>query len=180
MESDAERGFGSAENDGEELSPVLTIMSLNRGMDSIVAKAGTLSTLENIKGIISFERKFKRAIDTTPFGCYPSMLLDVYEGTVGWSETDMRFVEKGWRRVQEQMASTRTSSSVLLALSGNPNELFQARSRVGLAKDILFGMPSGNFAFRHFSQRQRKKCCPGALAALVVKKAALQKAPPLC
>ena len=42
MESDAERGFGSAENDGEELSPVLTIMSLNRGMDSIVAKAGTL------------------------------------------------------------------------------------------------------------------------------------------
>ena len=95
MESDAERGFGSAENDGEELSPVLTIMSLNRGMDSIVAKAGTLSTLENIKGIISFERKFKRAIDTTPFGCYPSMLLDVYEGTVGWSETDMRFVEKG-------------------------------------------------------------------------------------
>ena len=112
MESDAERGFGSAENDGEELSPVLTIMSLNRGMDSIVAKAGTLSTLENIKGITSFERKFKRAIDTTPFGCYPSMLLDVYEGTVGWSETDMRFVEKGWRRVQEQMASTRTSSSV--------------------------------------------------------------------
>ena len=65
MESDAERGFGSAENDGEELSPVLTIMSLNRGMDSIVAKAGTLSTL---------------AIDTTPFGCYPSMLLGVYEG----------------------------------------------------------------------------------------------------
>ena len=119
MESDAERGFGSAENDGEELSPVLTIMSLNRGMDSTVAKAGTLSTLENIKGIISFERKFKRAIDTTPFGCYPSMLLDVDEGTVGWSETDMRFVEKGWRRVQEQMASTRTSSSVLLALSGN-------------------------------------------------------------
>ena len=121
MESDAERGFGSAENDGEELSPVLTTMSLNRGMDSIVAKAGTLSTLENIKGIISFERKFKRAIDTTPF--------DVYEGTVGWSETDMRFVEKGWRRVQEQMASTRTSSSVLLALSGNPNELFQLPSQ---------------------------------------------------
>ena len=74
MESDAERGFGSAENDGEELSPVLTIMSLNRGMDSIVAKAGTLSALENIKGITSFERKFKRAIDTTPFGFYPSML----------------------------------------------------------------------------------------------------------
>ena len=71
MESDAERGFGSAENDGEELSPVLTIMSLNRGMDSIVAKAGTLSALENIKGITSFERKFKRTIDTTPFGCYP-------------------------------------------------------------------------------------------------------------
>ena len=46
MESDAERGFGSAENDGEELSPVLTIMSLNRGMDSIVAKAGTLSALD--------------------------------------------------------------------------------------------------------------------------------------
>ena len=57
------------------------------------------------------------------------MLLDVYEGTVGWSETDMRFVEKGWRRVQEQMASTRTSSSVLLALSGNPNELFQAKEK---------------------------------------------------
>ena len=126
MESDAERGFGSAENDGEELSPVLTIMSLNRGMDSIVAKAGTLSTLENIKGITSFERKFKRAIDTTPFGCYPSMLLDVYEGTVGWSETDMRFVEKGWRRVQEQKASTRTSSRLLLALSGDPNKLYKA------------------------------------------------------
>ena len=62
MESDAKRGVGSDENDGEELSPMLTITSLNRGMDSIVAKAGTLSaTLENIKGIsISFERKFKR------------------------------------------------------------------------------------------------------------------------
>ena len=115
MESDTERGVGSFGNDGEELSPMMTITSLNRGMDSIVAKAGTLSARENIKGITSFERKFKRAIDTTPFGCYPSMLLDVYEGTVGWSETDMRFVEKGWRRVQEQKASTRTSSSVLLA-----------------------------------------------------------------
>ena len=83
MESDTERGVGSSGNDGEELSPVLTITSLNRGMDSIVAKAGTLSTLDNIKGITSFERKFKRAIDTMPFGCYPSMLLDVYEGTVG-------------------------------------------------------------------------------------------------
>ena len=30
---------------------MLTIMSLNRGMDSIAAKAGTLSTLDNIKGI---------------------------------------------------------------------------------------------------------------------------------
>ena len=56
MESDTERGVGSSGNDGEELSPGLTIVSLNRGMDSIVAKAGTLSTLENIKGIISFER----------------------------------------------------------------------------------------------------------------------------
>mgnify|MGYP001428418128 CR=1 FL=1 len=130
MGSDAERGFGSAENDGEELSPVLTIMSLNRGMDSIVAKgAGTLSTPgDNIKGITSFERKFKRAIDTTPFGCYPSMLLDVYEGTVGWSETDMRFVEKGWRRVQEQKASTRTSSSVLLALTGDPDKLYECHT----------------------------------------------------
>ena len=70
MESDAERGVGSSENGGEELSPRLTIVSLNRGMDSIVAKAGTLSTLDNIKDITSFERKFKRAIDTTPFGCY--------------------------------------------------------------------------------------------------------------
>ena len=95
MESDAERGFGSAENEGEELSPVLTIMSLNRGMvDSIVAKAGTLSTLENIKGIISFERKFKRAIDTTPFGCYPSMFLDVYEGTAGRLERDGHAVRR--------------------------------------------------------------------------------------
>ena len=66
MESDTERGVGSFGNDGEELSPMMTITSLNRGMDSIVAKAGTLSTLENIKGITSFERKFKRAIDTTP------------------------------------------------------------------------------------------------------------------
>ena len=72
MESDTERGVGSFGNDGEELSPMMTITSLNRGMDSIVAKAGTLSALENIKGITSFERKFKRAIDTTPFGCYPS------------------------------------------------------------------------------------------------------------
>ena len=47
MESDAKRGVGSDENDGEELSPMLTITSLNRGMDSIVAKAGTLSTLDN-------------------------------------------------------------------------------------------------------------------------------------
>ena len=109
MESDAERGFGSAENDGEELSPVLTTMSLNRGMDSIVAKAGTLSTLDNTKGITSFERKFKSALEATPFGCYPSMLLDVYEGKVGWSETDMRFVEKGWRRVQEQKADDELS-----------------------------------------------------------------------
>ena len=138
MESDAERGFGSAENDGEELSPVLTIMSLNRGMDSIVAKAGTLSTLDNIKGITSFERKFKRAIDTTPFGCYPSMLLlDVYEGTVGWSETDMRFVEKGWRRVQEQKASTRTSSSVLLALSGDPDKLYESKEEQSIDSKAL-------------------------------------------
>ena len=55
MESDAERGVGSFGNDGEELSPMMTITSLNRGMDSIVAKAaGTLSTLDNIKGITSF------------------------------------------------------------------------------------------------------------------------------
>ena len=55
------------------------------------------------------------------------MLLDVYEGTVGWSETDMRFVEKGWRRVQEQKASTRTSSSVLLALTGDPDKLYESK-----------------------------------------------------
>ena len=60
MESDTERGVGSSGNDGEELSPVLTITSLNRGMDSIVAKADTLSTLENIKGITSFERANSR------------------------------------------------------------------------------------------------------------------------
>ena len=46
MESDTERGVGSFGNDGEELSPMMTITSLNRGMDSIVAKAGTLSTLD--------------------------------------------------------------------------------------------------------------------------------------
>ena len=51
MESDAKRGVGAADNDGEELSTMLTITSLNRGMDSIVAKAGTLSTLDNIKGM---------------------------------------------------------------------------------------------------------------------------------
>ena len=51
MESDTERGVGSTGNDGEELSPGLTIVSLNRGMDSIVAKAGTVSTLDNINGI---------------------------------------------------------------------------------------------------------------------------------
>ena len=34
-----------------------------------------------------------------------------------------------------------------------------ARGRVGAAEDILFGMPSGNFAFRHFSQGQRRNCC---------------------
>ena len=119
MESDAERGVGSSEDGREELSQPLTIASLNRGMDSIVAKAGTLPTLKNVAGITSFERKFKSALEATPFGCYPSMLLDVYEGKVGWSETDMRFVEKGWRRVQEQKASTRTSSRLLLALSGD-------------------------------------------------------------
>ena len=148
MESDTERGVGSFGNDGEELSPMMTITSLNRGMDSIVAKAGTLSTLENIKGITSFERKFKRAIDTTPFGCYPSMLLDVYEGTVGWSETDMRFVEKGWRRVQEQMASTRTSSSVLLALSGNPNELYESKNPA----DLLTKAVASKVKFDKFSK----------------------------
>ena len=46
MESDTERGVGSFGNDGEELSPMMTITSLNRGMDSIVAKAGTLSGAE--------------------------------------------------------------------------------------------------------------------------------------
>ena len=116
MESDTERGVGSFGNDGEELSQMMTITSLNRGMDSIVAKAGTLSTLENIKGITSFERKFKRAIDTTPFGCYPSMLLDVYEGTVGWSETDMRFVEK--RTVLSHMGPDLSNRSVSLVPSG--------------------------------------------------------------
>ena len=60
MESDTERGVGSFGNDGEELSPMMTITSLNRGMDSIVAKAGALSTLENIKGITSFERVIRR------------------------------------------------------------------------------------------------------------------------
>ena len=133
MESDAERGVGSSEDGREELSQPLTIASLNRGMDSIVAKAGTLPTLKNVAGITSFERKFKSALEATPFGCYPSMLLDVYEGKVGWSETDMRFVEKGWRRVQEQMASTRTSSSVLLALSGNPNELYESKKELAVS-----------------------------------------------
>ena len=46
MESDTERGVGSFGNDGEELSPMMTITSLNRGMDSIVAKAGTLYILD--------------------------------------------------------------------------------------------------------------------------------------
>ena len=32
-----------------------------------------------------------------------------------------------------------------------------ARGSVGVAKDILFGCRGGNFAFRHFSQGQRKK-----------------------
>ena len=72
MESDTERGVGSFGNDGEELSPMMTITSLNRGMDSIVAKAGTLPTLKNVAGITSFERKFKSALEATPFGCYPS------------------------------------------------------------------------------------------------------------
>ena len=56
MESDAERGVGSSEYGGEELSLPLTIAKLNRGMDSIVAKAGTLPTLKNVAGITSFER----------------------------------------------------------------------------------------------------------------------------
>ena len=57
MESDAERGVGSSEYGGEELSLPLTIAKLNRGMDSIVAKAGTLPTLKNVAGITSFERR---------------------------------------------------------------------------------------------------------------------------
>ena len=49
MESDTQRGVGSSENGGEELSPMLTTVSLNnRGMDSVVVKAGALSTLGNI------------------------------------------------------------------------------------------------------------------------------------
>ena len=132
MESDTERGVGSFGNDGEELSPMMTITSLNRGMDSIVAKAGTLSTLENIKGITSFERKFKRAIDTTPFGCYPSMLLDVYEGTVGWSETDMRFVEKGWRRVHSRAEGI--DENVVECASGSVGRPGQDFSSQGEAK----------------------------------------------
>ena len=51
MESDAERGVGSSEYGGEELSLPLTIAKLNRGMDSIVAKAGTLpSDAEECRG----------------------------------------------------------------------------------------------------------------------------------
>ena len=43
MESDAKRGVGSSENEEENYSS-LTIKGLNAGMDSIVAKAGTLPT----------------------------------------------------------------------------------------------------------------------------------------
>ena len=109
MESDAERGVGSSEDGELKNSSSLTIKGLNAGMDSIVAKAGTLPTLGSVATLVDFERRFKRALDATPFGCYPAMLLDVYEGTVGWSETDINFVEKGWRHVQAQMSSTRTS-----------------------------------------------------------------------
>ena len=70
MESDAERGVGSSEYGGEELSLPLTIASLNRGMDSIVAKAGTLPTLKNVAGITSFERKFKSALEATGRGSF--------------------------------------------------------------------------------------------------------------
>ena len=132
MESDAERGVGSSEDGREELSQPLTIASLNRGMDSIVAKAGTLPTLKNVAGITSFERKFKSALEATPFGCYPSMLLDVYEGKVGWSETDMRFVEKGWRRVQEQKASL--DENVVECASGSVGRPGQDFSSQGEAK----------------------------------------------
>ena len=97
MESDAERGVGSSEDGELKNSSSLTIKGLNAGMDSIVAKAGTLPTLGSVATLVDFERRFKRALDATPFGCYPAMLLDVYEGTVGWSETDIDFVEKGWR-----------------------------------------------------------------------------------
>ena len=101
-------------------------------------QAGTLPTLGSVATLVDFERRFKRALDATPFGCYPAMLLDVYEGTVGWSETDINFVEKGWRHVQAQMSSTRTSSSLLLALSGNPNELYKAQTRAaGDSKALL-------------------------------------------
>ena len=78
MESDAKRGVGSSENEEENYSS-LTIKGLNAGMDSIVAKAGTLPTLGSVTSIVDFERRFKRALDATPFGCYPAMLLDVYE-----------------------------------------------------------------------------------------------------
>ena len=64
MESDAERGVGSSEDGREELSQPLAIASLNRGMDSIVVKAGTLPTLlKNVAGTTSFERKFKSALE---------------------------------------------------------------------------------------------------------------------
>ena len=78
MESDAERGVGSSEYGGEELSLPLTIAKLNRGMDSIVAKAGTLPTLKNVAGITSFERKFKSGVITSVVGpsarCSPGTL----------------------------------------------------------------------------------------------------------
>ena len=129
MESDAERGVGSSEYGGEELSLPLTIAKLNRGMDSIVAKAGTLPTLKNVAGITSFERKFKSALEATPFGCYPPVLLGVYEGKVGWSETDMRFVEKGWRRVQESRADGIDENAVELASGslGQPERALQGQ-----------------------------------------------------
>ena len=67
MESDAERGVGSSENDERTFSS-LTIKGLNAGMDSIAAKAGALPALGSAATPVDFERRFKRALDATPFG----------------------------------------------------------------------------------------------------------------
>ena len=67
MEQGEESDGAHSSDSGERTFRRLSIKDVNAAMDGIVAKAGPLPTLDNIAGIIAFERKFKQACKVTPF-----------------------------------------------------------------------------------------------------------------